>query len=109
MMMSTIAISVADCSPSAEDAQQLVKVVQEASHALLTWCLGGSCKCRRVLKHSRWSSNDLQVVKAEDLLLSAIIPAQQGQEIEHGLGQEALLTELAQAGGSMPLAQLALV
>lgn len=55
------------------------------------------------------SSKDLQVLKAEDFLLSAVIPAQQGQEVEHGLGQEALLAELPQAGGPMPLAQLALV
>ena len=54
-------------------------------------------------------ANNLQVFKTEELLLGAIIPAQQGEEVEHGLGQEALLTKLPEAGGSVPLAQLAFV
>ena len=54
-------------------------------------------------------SRDLQVLEGEDLLLSAVIPAQQGQEIEHGLRQEALVAELPKAGCPMPLTQLALV
>lgn len=56
-----------------------------------------------------WRSDDLQVLKAEDLLLSAVIPAEQGEEVEHGLGQKALLAKLPEAGGPMPLAQLALI
>ena len=42
-------------------------------------------------------------------LLAAVVPAQQGQVVDHGPGQEALLPELAHAGGAVPLAELAAV
>ena len=48
-------------------------------------------------------------MEGEDLLLSAVIPAQEGEKIKHGLREEALVAELPQAGGPVPLAQLALV
>ena len=48
-------------------------------------------------------------MKGEDLLLRAIIPAKKGEVVEHSLGQVALVAELPQAGGPVPLAQLALV
>ena len=73
------------------------------------WRLGPVAMYTCPQTQQAWSSSDLQVLKVENLLLCAVIPAQQGQEVEHGLRQEALLTELAGAGGSMPLAQLALV
>lgn len=43
-----------------------------------------------------------ELVYSEDLLLSSIVPAQQGQEVDHGRGQEALVLELAHRGSTVP-------
>ena len=39
----------------------------------------------------------------EDLLLGAVVPAQQGEKIDHGGSEEALRLELAHRGGAMPV------
>mmetsp|Transcript_7884 Transcript_7884/g.19695 ORF Transcript_7884/g.19695 Transcript_7884/m.19695 type:complete len:603 (-) Transcript_7884:9-1817(-) len=50
-----------------------------------------------------------QLVLGKDLLLGAVVPAQQRQVVDHGGRQEALGLELAHAGGAVALGQLGLV
>ena len=42
----------------------------------------------------------------EDLLLAAIVPAQNCQKIHHGFAEEALILEVAHRGGAMPTVQV---
>ena len=76
------------------------------------WCCSGKPANVKVVKDDKaaaYSRADLELLQGENFILRAIIPAQQGKVVDHGLRQVTLMPELPYTGGPMPLAQLALV